>query len=310
MRKNCSFANYLDVLFCGMSVKIKYLYGSLALIIALVIGAVLVYPDQNLHLIFCDVGQGDAILITKGNTQILIDAGPNQKVLSCLSNNIPFWDKTIEMVVLTHPDNDHLGGLPDVIERYNVTQLLSHGLIKDSAIFWTFRDKVLEKNIPVYSPQAGDKIQIAGIVFKVLSPQEKMGDELVWQREIDSQVLGAHTYPENANEVSIVTLLSYGNFDVLLPGDISSQVEEVIETDRDIEILKVAHHGSKYSSSEEFLGRISPDLAIISVGKNPYGHPTDEVLGRLENLGIRILRTDLEGEIEISSNGQEWSLRR
>jgi competence protein ComEC len=291
-----------------MNLKLKYLFGSFALIVALIIGAVVVYPDQNLHVVFCDVGQGDAILITKGTTQVLVDGGPNQKVLNCLSNNIPFWDKTIEMIILTHPDNDHLGGLPDVIERYNVTQLLSHGLIKDSAIFWTFRDKVLEKNIPVYSPKAGDKIQIGGIALEVLSPKEKMGDELVWKKETDSQVLGAYTYSIEPNEASIVTLLSYGNFDVLLPGDISSQTEEAIESDKDVEVLKVAHHGSKYSSSEEFLERINPDLAVISVGKNSYGHPTKEVLERLRNLKIQVLRTDLEGEIEISTNGKEWGV--
>ncbi len=293
-----------------MRISLKYLYGVFALVIVLIFGAVLVYPDQDLHLIFCDVGQGDAILITKGTTQILVDGGPNQKVLSCLANNLPFWDKTIEMIILTHPDNDHLGGLPDVIERYNVTQLLSHGLINDTAIFWTFRDRVLEKNIPVYSPKAEDKIQIGGFSLKILSPQEKMGDELVWKKETDAQVLGSYIYSIEPNEASIVTLLSYGDFDVLLLGDISSQVEEVINTDEKVEVLKIAHHGSKYSSSEEFLERIAPDLAVISVGKNSYGHPTEEVLERLRNLGIQVLRTDLEGEIEISSNGKEWGVEK
>jgi len=291
-----------------MTIKLKYLYGGFALIVALVLGAVLVYPDQELHLIFCDVGQGDAILITKGTTQVLIDGGPNQKVLSCLANHLPFWDRTIEMIILTHPDNDHLGGLPDVIERYNVTQLLSHSLISESAIFWAFRDKIIDKKVPVYSPKAGDKIQLGGFALKILSPQERMGDELVWQKGTDEQVLGAYAYPDNTNEASIVTFLSYGNFDVLLPGDISSQIEGVIEVEKEIEVLKIAHHGSKYSSSEEYLERMSPDLAVISVGKNSYGHPTKKVLERLENLGIKMLRTDLEGEIEISTNGKEWGV--
>ena len=292
-----------------MKISLKYIYGSLALIVALVLGAVLVYPDQDLHLIFCDVGQGDAILITQGTTQVLIDGGPNQKVLSCLANHLPFWDRTIEMIILTHPDNDHLGGLPDVIERYNVTQLISHGLINNTAIFWAFREKVLEKNIPVFLPRTGDKVQLAGIVLKVLFPQEKMGDELVWQKEVDTQVLGTHLYPENTNEASIVTLLSYGDFDVLLPGDIGSQNEGVIEADKEIEVLKVAHHGSKYSTSEEFLEQIKPKLAIISVGKNSFGHPTSEVLGRLRDLGVEILRTDINGEIEVVSDGKTWGVK-
>ena len=297
-----------------MKVKLKYIYAGVAITAALILGALFVYPDQTLHVIFCDVGQGDAILITKGTTQILIDAGPNQKALSCLSNHLPFWDRTIELIILTHPDNDHLGGLPDVIKGYNVTQLISHGLVKNSAIFWTFREQVLEKNIPVYSPKAGDKIQLGEIVFEVLFPQEKLGDELVWQKQTGTQVLGAYTYPDKSNETSIVTLLSFEDFDVLLTGDISSQEEEVIsiETDieKDIEVLKVAHHGSKYSSSEEFLERIDPDLAVISVGKNSYGHPTKEVLERLSQQAIKLLRTDLDGEVELVSDGKSWGVRR
>ena len=293
-----------------MKVKLKYIYAGVVITTALILGAIFVYPDQNLHVIFCDVGQGDAILITKGMTQILIDAGPNQKALSCLSNHLPFWDRTIELIILTHPDNDHIGGLPDVIKGYNVTQLLSHGLIKDSAIFWTFREEVLEKGIPVYPPKAGDKIQLGEIVFEVLFPQERLGGELVWQKQTGTQVLGAYTYPDKSNETSIVTLLSLEDFDVLLTGDISSQIEKVIETEKDIEILKIAHHGSKYSSSEEFLERIDPDLAVISVGKNSYGHPTKEVLERLSQQAIKLLRTDLDGEIELVSDGKSWGVRR
>jgi competence protein ComEC len=289
-----------------MKISLKSFFVALSLALALTLGAVFSLPDDKLHLIFCDVGQGDAILITKGTTQILIDGGPNQKVLTCLANHLPFWDRTIEMVVVTHPDNDHLGGLPDVIGRYNVTQLVSHSLVRDSAIFWTFRDEVIEKKISVYSPKAGDKIQLGGISLEILFPLEKLGDELVWQPEAETKVLGAYSYPTNANDVSLVSLFSYGDFDALLPGDIGSQNEGVIETDKEIEVLKVAHHGSKYSTSEEFLARLDPDLAVISVGNNSFGHPTSEVLERLRNLGVEILRTDINGEIEVVSDGKSW----
>lgn len=289
-----------------MRISLKSFFVALSIALVLTLGAVFSLPDDKLHLIFCDVGQGDAILITKGTTQILIDGGPNQKVLTCLANHLPFWDRTIEMVVVTHPDNDHLGGLPDVIERYNVTQLVSHSLVRDSAIFWTFRDEVIEKKISVYSPKAGDKIQLGGISLEILFPLEKLGDELVWQPEAETKVLGAYSYPTNANDVSLVSLFSYGDFDVLLPGDIGSQNEGVIEADKEIEVLKVAHHGSKYSTSEEFLARLDPDLAVISVGNNSFGHPTSEVLERLRNLGVEILRTDINGEIEVVSDGKSW----
>jgi competence protein ComEC len=292
-----------------MKISLKSLFVAISLVLVLTLGAVFSLPDDKLHLIFCDVGQGDAILIFKGSNQVLIDGGPNQKVLSCLANHLPFWDRTIEMVVVTHPDNDHLGGLPDVIERYNVTQLVSHSLVRDAAIFWAFRDEVIEKKIPVYSPRAGDKIQLGGINLEILFPLEKLGDELVWQPEAETKVLGAYSYPTNANDVSIVSLFSYGDFDVLLPGDIGSQFEKVIEVDKEIEILKVAHHGSKYSSSEEFLGRVDPDLAVISVGNNSFGHPTSEVLERLQNLDIKLLRTDINGEIEVVSDGKTWGVK-
>ena len=289
-----------------MNSKFKYLLTILGLIATLVVGAAFSFPDQNLHLIFCDVGQGDAILVVKGKNQILIDSGPGEKVLSCLSEHTPFWDKTLELVILTHPEADHAGGLPSVIERYNVRELVSNSLVTDSGIFQKIREEVVSQKIPVYSPKAGDRIKIANLEIEILYPLEKQGDEIVWKTEESTQVLGAYT--GNLNETSIVGKLKYGNFDVLLTGDMGIKQEAEIEPG-EIEVLKIAHHGSKYSSSQEFLEKISPDLAIISVGAtNRYGHPTSEVLKRLSDLAIKILRTDINGEIEIVSDGKGWRL--
>ncbi len=289
-----------------MNSKFKYLLAVLGLIAALFFGAAFSFPDQNLHLVFCDVGQGDAILAIKGENQVLIDTGPGEKVLGCLSEHIPFWDKTLELVILTHPEADHAGGLPSVLERYSVRELVSNSLVTESGIFQKIREEVVSQKIPVYSPKAGDKIKIGNLEIEILYPKEKLGDEIVWQTSENPRVLGISVFTGNLNETAIVGKIKFGEFDALLTGDIGEEQEKKIEPG-EIEVLKIAHHGSKYSSSQEFLEKISPDLAIISVGAtNRYGHPTPEVLERLRNLEIKILRTDIDGEIEIVSDGSSW----
>jgi competence protein ComEC len=153
-----------------MRISLKSLFVALSLALALTLGAVFSLPDDKLHLVFCDVGQGDAILVTKGTTQILIDGGPSEKVLGCLSNHLPFWDKDLEMVILTHPEYDHITGLVPVIERYSVKQLSSNSLLAESGVFNKFRDKVIERKIPVFSPKAGEKIKIGNLEMEILFP--------------------------------------------------------------------------------------------------------------------------------------------
>jgi competence protein ComEC len=320
----------------------------LILSLILVWVAVFSLPDNKLHLVFCDVGQGDATLISYRNTQVLIDGGPDNKVLGCLSGNMPFWDRTVEMVVLTHPQADHFTGLIDVIQRYSVRQFVSNSIVNDTASFWKFYQAVLEEKAPVYSPKAGEKIKIGPMDFLVLSPPQRLGDSRIWEgaevgrRNFDSasdslakkhfllnethrrsqseasqnlsasprlapEVLGAATYSGELNETSIVLRLIFGNFDVLLTGDIGFDIEKQLNL-TPVEILKVAHHGSKYSTSEEFLEKIKPVLAVISVGKNRFGHPTKEVIERLKAEAIKILRTDEEGEIEVVSDGKVWKM--
>ena len=289
----------------------------LVLILGLLGAAIWQLPDRQLHLVFCDVGQGDAILIYQGTTQILVDGGPSQRVLNCLSNHLPFWDRTVEMVILTHPQADHFTGLIDVIERYSVKQFVVNSIANDSEGFWEFYQAVIAEEAKIYSPKAGDKIRLGPIQFLVLWPKEKLGSELVWQNShlrgepgsisghLGGETLGAATYSGDLNESSIVLKLSFGNFDALLTGDISTKIDGQLDLS-DIEVLKVAHHGSKYSTGEEFLKQVEPELAVISVGKNRFGHPTNEVIERIRELGISILRTDEEGEIEVVSDGKSW----
>ena len=288
--------------------KTKIIFIGLILLLTLTWAAIWQLPDNRLHLVFCNVGQGDAILVIHGSNQVLIDGGPTGgEVLACLSDNLPFWDRQLEMVVLTHPDADHLTGLIDVIERYSVSQFVVNSLAKDTAGFWQFREAVLAEGTPVFSPQAGETIKFGDARFQVLWPQQRYGESLVWQPEISQEkVLGAAVGPQKEiNDTSIVLKLTFGHFDVLLPGDISTKIETQLSLEK-IEVLKVAHHGSKFSTDEAFLAKVKPELAVISVGHNRFGHPTQEVLDRLTAVGAKILRTDQAGEIEIVSDGKSW----
>jgi competence protein ComEC len=258
----------------------------LALLLILVWTALFSLPDNKLHLVFCDVGQGDAILISYQKTQILIDGGPDNRVLSCLSRHLPFWDRRLEVVMLTHPEEDHFGGLIDVIKRYNVNYFVVNSLEKKSTSFEAFYRLVLGRKSSVYSPKAGEKIKIGALELLILWPREKL-------------------YVTELNDNSIVLKLAFGHFSALLPGDLSTKFENQLDL-TPVEVLKVAHHGSQYSTSEEFLEKVKPILAVISVGKNSFGHPSPEVIDRLNNLAVNVLRTDQNGEIEIVSNGQAW----
>lgn len=246
----------------------------LALILILLCGAIFSLPDKQLHLVFCDVGQGDAILVSYFQTQILIDGGPDNKVLECLSEKIPFWDRKIEMVVLTHPEKDHETGLIDVFERYSVNYFVSNGLAKSSTVL----------------VKAGDQIKIGSLHFLVLWPPKN------------------YDLTKELNDSSIVLKLSFGHSQALFTGDISEKIEQQLELE-ETEILKVAHHGSKFSTGEKFLSKVKPQLAIISVGENRFGHPTPEVLERLKQAGVKVLRTDQQGNIEIVSDGRGWYTR-
>jgi len=284
----------------------------IVLFLATAISFVIFWPDSRLHLIACDVGQGDAILIIKGFDQILVDGGPNDKVLGCLARHMPFWDKKIELVVNTHPEADHLKGLVSVLESYEVDQLLANSEINDTDLFTQFHDLVMNKKIKVYSPREGEKIKIGGVEFAVLWPQERVGDLALWTKPLPDKlaVLGATSTKESLNKYSVVLLLKYGRFTALMPGDIPKDQEarivsfcQTANCPENISVLKVSHHGSATSTSQGFLDYFKPKEAIISVGENQWGHPRQEVLDRLVGVGSKILRTDLAGDVQITSDG-------
>lgn len=280
--------------------------------------SVFYFPDNKLHLVFCDVGQGDAVLITKGSGQILIDGGPNDKVLTCLSENMPFWDKKIEIVALTHPEADHLSGLLAVLGKYEVDFFLTGPEGNNSAQFAELSSKIKMQSskLTLRNPYAGEKIKLGEITLESLWPEREwvMGklesDGLTrmilagLQGSSLQTVLGAKTTHSNLNDFSLVFLLNYKNRKILLMGDAGSRVQsrmiglqETVSSLSGIDILKFPHHGSKTGMTEEFLEAISPKEAVISVGRNSYGHPTEEALDLLEKFGVLVRRTDKEGEI-------------
>ncbi|MBI2405427.1 MBL fold metallo-hydrolase [Candidatus Microgenomates bacterium] len=283
----------------------KVIITTISLLISLVVLSLLSLPDRNLHVIFCDVGQGDAILATYGTTQILVDGGPDSKVLSCLSRHMPFWDRTVEGVLLTHPQEDHFGGLVDVVRRFEVG-VFAHPDVEGTAAGWkVLKEEITRHAISEKTVHIGDIIRFTNIHFDIFNPSTSSFDP-----ELRTEGLG--TSPSrDLNDYSVVGTLSFGQFDVLFTGDISPKMIPLfIDKISPVEVLKVPHHGSKNGLTRELLEKSHPVLAAISVGKNNrYGHPHSEVIRLLDDWGIRVLRTDKDGEVEVVSDGERWWIR-
>lgn len=247
---------------------------------------------------FFDVGQGAAALVGAPNgNQVLIDGGPSGAILNKLGEALPFFDRQIELVILTHPDADHLNGLIEVLKRYEVEKILETGIADSSVNYQVWREIIKEKNIPVVFAQAGQIVKLAdNLAVKILYPLSKINGQSF----------------ENTNSASIVSRIFYGKNSVLLTGDAEGNTEAVLlwsGADLSADILQVAHHGSKNSSSQEFLAAVAPQIAVIQAGaKNRYGHPHQETLARLK--GIEILRTDLVGDISLSCDEEECLIEK
>jgi competence protein ComEC len=261
-------------------------------------------PDPKLKLVFCSVGQGDATLIVWRDQQILVDGGPNNRVLDCLGSYLPFWDRQLELVIASHAEADHITGLIEVARRFKVERFIAVNEVNDTAEYRELLAALSEKKIITQELVKGSEVTVGPVTLSWLWPEAKGSEPLAWAP--GGQVLGAKA---SLNEDSQVILASFGNFDWLLTGDIDTQVEKELLASGDlseVELVKVAHHGSKYSTSANFLKTISPELAVISVGKNSFGHPTQETLERLRTVGAQIQRTDERGDVVIFSDGVAW----
>lgn len=292
--------------------KLKYLFGLLVLTLVTVWTAVFVSPDENLHVIACDVGQGDAILITQKSNQILIDGGPSDAVVDCLSHHMPFWDNTIELVILTHPQLDHYGGLVKVFEKYNVAMFLGNTIDASSQRYGLLKNEIADSQAQIVTPVDAREISMGLIHLDIIHPDSNFYQLASTPDESNEEksVLGITATDHDPNDFSIVAKLSFGDFDALFTGDIGPAViDKVVESGKitDVEYIKVPHHGSRNGMDEMLLDAASPEVAVISDGKNnKFGHPHKEILDMFNAKGVKIFRTDLEGDVEIISDGKEF----
>lgn len=237
-----------------------------------------------------DVGQGDALFLRSGSADVVVDGGPDATILQRLGELRPAWDRTIDVVVLTHPQLDHMAGLVPVLRRYRVGLLLLPKIASESPLFAALLDAAREQKVPIRFAWPGQQIRAPGLTLTVLAPG---GRALQLARK-------------NANNGCVVLRADVespgARFSALLTGDIERVAEqEVVRVAGnllDVDVLKVAHHGSKTSTSSALLRAVTPELAFVSVGaKNRYGHPASGVIRRFA--GIRTLRTDRAGTISL-----------
>lgn len=260
---------------------------------------------------FLDVGQGDAIFIDAPNgNQVLIDGGASRNILREISKVIPFYDRKIDVLIATHPDADHIGGLNDVVERFKTDVFIEPGVESDTPVYIELKKRVANKKIRTIEARSGMVIDLGSgasieIIYPVLDPR------------------GMET-----NTASIVGRLKYGTIKFLLTGDSPKNIEdylvakiekscgeiEVNQCESNIirsDVLKVGHHGSNTSTSENFVKTVNPKYAIISAGKdNRYGHPHQEVIENLTSNKVEILNTAELGRIIFKTDGQNLILKK
>lgn len=252
---------------------------------ALALVPVTVMPTSgpgNPEVAFLDVGQGDAILVTTpGGRQVLVDGGPSGiEVARELGAMMPHWDRSLDAVVLTHPQEDHVGGLGAVLERFDVERVYTAGFVNETMSFEVFGQRAGYADVL----SAGRRFEVDGVRFEVLWPPSGYANN-------------------ELNDTSLVLLVSYGDVSVLLTGDIEAAPQRALLAGGvTADVLKVPHHGSK-TSDPEFLQAVGATVAVISAGeRNPFGHPHEETLAALD--GMRVYRTDVDGRVVVRSDGE------
>lgn len=256
-------------------------------------------PHSSGRLVFAalNVGQGDALYIeSPTGVQVLVDGGPDDALLRELPGVMPALDRSVDAIIATHPDADHIGGLTAMLERYEVGVFISPGIYKGTATAKTLETKIDEKQIPRVVARRGQVLDLGGGArLDILYPDHDV----------------SNLPDDKANEGGVVVRLVYGSSEALLMADVGAGVEaRLVQLDGavlDSDLLKVGHHGSRFSTGAAFVKAVSPGTAVISVGKNSYGHPTPQALGVLQKVGAKILRTDESGTIRCVSDGAAFS---
>ncbi len=287
-------------------------------------GIITSFPDGKLHIFFCDVGQGDAIYIRMPNqTDLLVDGGPNDKVLSCLSRHMAFYDRKIDLVVLTHPQKDHLEGLITALERYTINYFITVPVANTTQSYQVLIQKLKDMRVNIAYLTTDDKIRFDDVTAKVIWPQKNWLIETLKMNSEQEDRLNKFTNSGNLlgistnldlNIFSLYLSISYKNFSLLLTGDgdrqtqaeiLSLGLESIIPA---IAVLKVPHHGSATALRTDFIEILHPLLSVIEVGKNNYGHPNKDTINLLSKFG-QVMRTDQSGDIEVITDGLKFSIK-
>lgn len=285
---------------------------SVALLLSLLSIAALLFPtlfDSSTKIVFCDVGQGDGAYIRVQNSiDVVIDAGPNSKILDCLGRHMPFYDRRIELAVVTHPQKDHYFGFIPIMDRYDIVLFMTPPVITDSTLFQQFVQKTIKKHIPIQPLYAGTGIKLKDARMQILWPTKEYIEN---NTSVTNSMFG-YTQ-QDPNDFSLIFLFREAGFRALFTGDASPQIlngllqKENLKTD----ILKVPHHGSKNGLTHEFFSLADPLLSVISVGvKNTYGHPSKKILDLFKASGKKYLRTDLDGDVIIRVDKKGWKVEK
>ena len=293
----------MHVIIFSMSKAQKIRFGVSVLLLFLL--SLLIYfllhitKSKDLKVSFLNIGQGDSIFIqTPSGIQMLVDAGPDKKVLSELSKVMPFYDRSIDIVLATHPDKDHIGGIPSVLQRYTVDMLIESGSVSENGTY----DEL--QNVANALEQKNGLKRIRAYVGQSIDTNDNVSIDILYP---DQDVKGLPT-----NDASIIVLIKYRTKTFLLTGDAAFETEyRLLHNPKlgKVTVLKVGHHGSQYSTGSIFMDRISPEYAVISVGKNTYGHPTKTVLDILDAFHAKTLRTDEKGLIQFVTDGDSISYK-
>jgi|SRR3989344_1308991 len=289
----------MSKIFSHIHTYLRWYILGLLLIFSLVLWFVVIHENRNgiLTVVFLDVGQGDSIFIeSPTGTQVIVDGGPNNNLMKEIPTVLPWYDRHIDMLVVTNPDRDHYEGFISLLKKYKVDIVLEPGTTNSNKAYSVLEKEIEDRKIPKILARRGQIIELGGGAYlRVFFPD----------RDISKL---------NPNDGSIVMQLIYGETKIMLQGDSTSNIEHyIVGLDGQIlksDILKAGHHGSKTSSSDEYVKSVSPQWAVISAGKNnPYGHPNKETLDTMNKLKVISLTTCVMGRIVFQSDGKEFVLK-